>query len=189
MAYVMGLHQMYGSGGQVAAEVGYGLAGGQARFVGLAARVGLTTSEYGRDYRVGYGLGVLDRGKLNFELGVDAATAGDADAGRSQQRTHGPGHARLVGAAAQPAAAGRRTGGMEVARERWATRCTSAPAAALRLPDPHQAQRPLQATATGKRLLGARGVGTSRFRRVLFILVQITIRSISSTVTVSAVRS
>ena len=28
VAYVMGSHQMYGSGGQVAAEVGYGLAGG-----------------------------------------------------------------------------------------------------------------------------------------------------------------
>ena len=35
-------------------------------------RVGLTTSEYGRDYRVGYCLGVLDRGNVNFELGVDA---------------------------------------------------------------------------------------------------------------------
>ena len=44
---------------------------GNARFVGTP-RVGLTTSEYGRDYRVGYGLGVLDRGKLNFELGIDA---------------------------------------------------------------------------------------------------------------------
>ena len=35
-------------------------------------RVGFSTSEYGRDYRVGYGLGVLDRESLNFELGVDA---------------------------------------------------------------------------------------------------------------------
>ena len=42
-----------------------------ARLVGTP-RVGLTTSQYGRDYRVGYGLGVLDRGELNFELGVDA---------------------------------------------------------------------------------------------------------------------
>ena len=69
-AYGMGSHQLYGSGGQVAAEVGYGLPVG-ARFVGTP-RVGLTTSEYGRDYRVGYGLGVLDRGNVNFELGVDA---------------------------------------------------------------------------------------------------------------------
>ena len=70
MAYGMGSHQMYGAGGQLNAEVGYGLPVG-ARFVGTP-RVGLTTSQYGRDYRVGYGLGVLDRSDVNFELGVDA---------------------------------------------------------------------------------------------------------------------
>ena len=37
-----------------------------------APRVGLTTSPYGRDYRVGYGLGVLDRGKVSFELTAEA---------------------------------------------------------------------------------------------------------------------
>ena len=62
--------EMYGSGGQLNAEVGYGLPVG-ARFVGTP-RVGLRTSPYGRDYQVGYGLGVLEQGKLNFELGVDA---------------------------------------------------------------------------------------------------------------------
>ena len=70
MAYGMGSHQMYGAGGQLNADVGYGLPVG-ARLVGTP-RVGLTTSQYGRDYRVGYGLGVLEQGKLNFELGVDA---------------------------------------------------------------------------------------------------------------------
>ena len=35
-------------------------------------RVGLVSSEYGRDYRVGYGLGVLGTESLRFELGVDA---------------------------------------------------------------------------------------------------------------------
>ena len=30
------------------------------------------TSDYGRDYRLGYGLGVLSRESLEFELGVDA---------------------------------------------------------------------------------------------------------------------
>ena len=70
MAYGMGSHQMYGSGERVDAEVGYGLPVG-ARFVGTP-RVGLTTSHYGRDYRVGYGLGVLEQGQVNFELGVDA---------------------------------------------------------------------------------------------------------------------
>ena len=33
---------------------------------------GLRTSEYGRDYRVGYGMQVLEQGKLNLELGIDA---------------------------------------------------------------------------------------------------------------------
>ena len=70
MAYGLGSHQMYGSGERVDAEVGYGLPVG-ARFVGTP-RVGLTTSPYGRDYRAGYGLRVLETGSLNFELGVDA---------------------------------------------------------------------------------------------------------------------
>ena len=70
MAYGTGSHQMYGSGDRVDAEVGYGLPVG-ARFVGTP-RVGLTTSPYGRDYRVGYGLGVLEQGQVSFELGVDA---------------------------------------------------------------------------------------------------------------------
>ena len=70
MTYGMGSHRMYGSGDRVDADVGYGLPVG-ARFVGTP-RVGLTTSQYGRDYRVGYGLGVLDRSDVNFELGVDA---------------------------------------------------------------------------------------------------------------------
>ena len=58
------------SGNRLEGEVGYGLPVG-SRFVGTP-RVGFSTSEYGRDYRVGYGLGVLDRGNVNFELGVDA---------------------------------------------------------------------------------------------------------------------
>ncbi len=70
MAYGAGAHQMYGAGGQVNAEIGYGLPVG-SRFVGTP-RVGLTTSPHGRDYRAGYGLGVLEQGKVNFELGVDA---------------------------------------------------------------------------------------------------------------------
>ena len=70
MAYGMGSHQMYGASDRVDAELGYGLPVG-ARFVGTP-RVGLTTSPYGRDYRLGYGLGVLEQGKVNLELGVDA---------------------------------------------------------------------------------------------------------------------
>ena len=58
------------SGNRLDAELAYGLAVG-SRFVGTP-RVGLRTSETGRDYRLGYGLGVLNGGGLRFELGVDA---------------------------------------------------------------------------------------------------------------------
>ena len=51
-------------------EVGYGLPVG-ARFVGTP-RVGFSTSEHSRDYRVGYGLGVLERGSLQVDVGIDA---------------------------------------------------------------------------------------------------------------------
>ena len=63
-------HGGFGQGSRLDGEVGYGLPVG-SRFVGTP-RVGFSTSEYGRDYRIGYGLGVLDRGKLNLQLGVDA---------------------------------------------------------------------------------------------------------------------
>ena len=51
-------------------EVGCGVLMG-SRFVGTP-RVGFSTSEYGRDYRLGYRLGMLDRERLHVELGVDA---------------------------------------------------------------------------------------------------------------------
>ena len=60
----------FASGNRLDGEVGYGLPVG-SRLVGTP-RVGFSTSEHGRDYRVGYGLGVLDRERLNLELGVDA---------------------------------------------------------------------------------------------------------------------
>ena len=92
MSYGMGSHQTYGSGGQLNAEVGYGLAVG-ARLVGTP-RVGLRTSQHGRDYQVGYALGVLDQGKVNFELGVEAQRRespehGDASNGFMGQATLG----------------------------------------------------------------------------------------------------
>ena len=58
------------SGNRLDAELAYGLPVG-SRFVGTP-RIGLRTSEMGRDYRLGYGLGVLHGGGLRFELGVDA---------------------------------------------------------------------------------------------------------------------
>ena len=63
-------HGSFAQGDRLDAEVGYGLPVG-SRFVGTP-RFGVGSSEYGRDYRVGYGLGVLNRESLNFELGVDA---------------------------------------------------------------------------------------------------------------------
>ena len=63
-------HGGLAQGNRFDGEVGYGLPVG-SRLVGTP-RVGFTTSEYGRDYRVGYSLRVLDRESLNFELGVDA---------------------------------------------------------------------------------------------------------------------
>ena len=63
-------HGRLAQGSRLDGEVGYGLPVG-SRFVGTP-RVGFSTSEYGRDYRVGYALGVLQTEGLAFELGVDA---------------------------------------------------------------------------------------------------------------------
>ena len=54
---------------RIDSEVGYGLPVG-SRFVGT--RIGFSTSEYRRNYRVGYNLEVLDRRALDFMLGLDA---------------------------------------------------------------------------------------------------------------------
>ena len=61
---------MNGGGQRLDTEVGYGLPIG-SRFVGTP-RAGVRTSEYGRDYRIGYGTQVLEQGRLNLQLGVDA---------------------------------------------------------------------------------------------------------------------
>ena len=44
---------------------------GGSRLVGTP-RFGVTTSEMGRDYRLGYKLALLQRGTMNFEFGLDA---------------------------------------------------------------------------------------------------------------------
>ena len=64
--------------------MGYGLPVG-GPFVGTP-RVGLTTPQYGRDYRVGYGLRVIDQGMVSFELAAEAQrretpTVGEASNG------------------------------------------------------------------------------------------------------------
>ena len=63
-------HGSVASGNRLDAEAGYGLPVG-SRFVGTP-RVGFASSEYGRDYRLGYSLGMLGGEDLGFELGVDA---------------------------------------------------------------------------------------------------------------------
>ena len=77
-------HGGVADGTRLNAEVGYGLPVGR-RFVGTP-RVGVSTSEYGRAYRLGYGLTVAQRGAMRVELGVDAhrresPTQGGVDTG------------------------------------------------------------------------------------------------------------
>ena len=58
------------AGGRLEAELGYGLPVG-GRWVGMPS-FGIGTSDYGRDYRVGYGLTVAEGGTTHFDLGVYA---------------------------------------------------------------------------------------------------------------------
>ena len=67
----MGQHRLLDNSRQrLDTELAYGLPIG-ARFVGTP-RLGLRTSKHGRDYRIGYGMQVLEQGRLNLQLGVDA---------------------------------------------------------------------------------------------------------------------
>lgn len=63
-------HDRFASGTCLDGEVGYGLPVG-SRFVGTP-RLGFAASEHGRDYRVGYVLGALDRESLSLQMGIDA---------------------------------------------------------------------------------------------------------------------
>ena len=64
-------HGSFANGSRLDADLGYGLPVG-GRLVGTP-RVGFATSEYGRDYRLGYSLGALGgEGTTTFELGVEA---------------------------------------------------------------------------------------------------------------------
>ena len=80
-------HGSVASGNRLDGEVGYGLPLGR-RFVGTP-RVGFSTSAYGRDYRVDYGLGVLSRESLHVELGVDAQRRESPLQGGADQRVVG----------------------------------------------------------------------------------------------------
>ena len=63
-------HGGFASGNRLDTEIGYGLPVG-SRFVGTP-RVGFAATAHGRDYRMGYGVTLLERQTLNLELGVDA---------------------------------------------------------------------------------------------------------------------
>ena len=78
--------------GLVMADVGYGLPVG-SRFVGTPT-VGVGTSAYGRDYRLGYRLGALGGAGTTVEFGVDAQRresplVGGTDHGARAQATVG----------------------------------------------------------------------------------------------------
>ena len=67
----MGENALYGtSGNRLETEVGYGMPLG-GRFVGTP-RAGVRTSEYGRDYQLGYGVEIVEQGRWNLQVGVDA---------------------------------------------------------------------------------------------------------------------
>ena len=88
-------HGGLAQGNRLDGDVGYGLPVG-TRFVGTP-RVGFSTSEYGQDYRVGYGLGVLDRESLNLDrAGRRRAAPCQSAAGRNEQRGTRAGHSGLV---------------------------------------------------------------------------------------------
>ena len=80
------------NGSRLDAEVGYGLPLG-SRFVGTP-RIGVGTSEMGRDYRLGYRLGLLGGAGTTVEFGVDAQRrerplVGGTDHGARAQATVG----------------------------------------------------------------------------------------------------
>ena len=74
MAYGPGPHRLAGSRGGLDAEVAYGLAVGR-RFVGTP-QFGVVTSGQARNLRLGYELGLLDRGNLDFALEIHAVRRG-----------------------------------------------------------------------------------------------------------------
>ena len=88
----LGASETPAAGGRLEADLGYGLPVG-SRLVGTP-RIGVGASEMGRDYRLGYSLGVLGGEALDFVLGVQAqrrerALHGDASNEMSLQATLG----------------------------------------------------------------------------------------------------
>ena len=84
-----------GGGTRLDTEVGYGLPLGR-RFVGTP-RVGLRASEYGRDYRVGYGVQVLEQGNIALQLGIEAERRVSPAFGLGQNLASGGADQRVLG--------------------------------------------------------------------------------------------
>ena len=59
-----------------------------SRFVGTP-RIGFSTSEHGRDYRVGYRVELLERRNLDFQIGGDAQHRMSPILGRTDNAVRG----------------------------------------------------------------------------------------------------
>ena len=90
-------HGGVADGTRLDAELGYGLPVG-SRFVGTPT-VGVGTSAYGRDYRLGYRLGALGGAGDDGRVWCRCAAAGEPPGGRHGSRRARAGHGGLVTAA------------------------------------------------------------------------------------------
>lgn len=91
-----GNHLLGTGGNRLDTEVGYGLPIG-TRFVGTP-RLGVRTSDYGRDYRIGYAMSALEQGALNLQLGIDAERR-ESPVFHHQQQKHAGADQRVIGRA------------------------------------------------------------------------------------------
>ena len=82
------------AGGRLEAELGYGMPVG-GRLVETPS-FGIGTSDYGRDYRLGYGLTVAQGGAMHFDLGVYANSPGKPLSGNCGARRWKPAYRALV---------------------------------------------------------------------------------------------
>ena len=88
-----------GSGDRIDAELGYALPVG-SRLVGTP-RFGVTTSEYGRDYRLGYSLGCRAGWRHELPVRPRRPAPREPASGQAGPQPGGPTHSGLVGAGGQ----------------------------------------------------------------------------------------
>ena len=85
----------FASGNSLSAEAGYGLPVGR-RLVGTPT-LGIGTSAFGRDYRLGYSLSVLQGDVLDFEFGVDVHRRDIPGLGETSHHALGRAQSEMVG--------------------------------------------------------------------------------------------